>query len=221
VTPRNVNNKSLVIVDELGRATGTRDGLAIATAMSEGLLQSNAIVYFATHFAELAKGFANNIGVVNRHLKTVTEFSESAIDVPIMKMMYRVAEGQETEVSYGIALAKAVGFPATFIAHAEKVAAELRAQSQVSKRDRQELEEAKRRKLVANLVRQLQLAHESDAGDEELAEYLKQIHDDFWAKMLGSSDDNDGVIEDDSDEDVGEMDDMEEVGDDYDDEDIY
>lgn len=197
---RNVNNKSLVIVDELGRATSTRDGLAIATAMSEALLQSNATVYFATHFADLAKGLANNIGVVNRHLKTVTQFSESAIDVPVMKMMYRVAEGPETQVSYGIALAKAVGFPPTFIAHAEKVAAELRAQSQAGKRDRQEIEEAKRRKLVANLVRQLQLANESDAGDEELAQYLKQIHDDFWAKMLSSSNDKEGVVEEEEEE---------------------
>lgn len=195
---RNVNNKSLVIVDELGRATSTRDGLAIAIAMSEALLQSNATVYFATHFAELARGLANSIGVVNRHLKTVTHFSEgSALDVPTMKMMYRVIEGPETEVSYGITLAKAVGFPPSFIAHAETVAAELRAQSQASKRDKQEIEEAKRRKLVANLVRQLQLANESDAGDEELAQYLKQIHDDFWAKMLSSSDDKEGDVEDD------------------------
>lgn len=188
-------------MDELGRATGTRDGLAIATAMSEALLQSNATVYFATHFAELAKGLANNIGVVNRHLKTVTEYSESAADVPVMKMMYRVTEGPETEVSYGIALAKAIGFPDSFIAHAEKVAAEIRAQAQASKRDRQEIEEAKRRKLVANLVRQLQLAHESDADDEELSQYLKQIHDDFWAKMLSSSEDKGEVYEDDGDED--------------------
>ncbi|CAK7206356.1 MutS protein msh4 [Sporothrix eucalyptigena] len=187
---RNVNNKSLVIVDELGRATSTRDGLAIAAAMSEALLQSNATVFFATHFADLAKGFASNIGVVNRHLQTVTRYVEGQTEVPVMKMMYRVTEGAETEVSYGIALAKAIGFPPTFIAHAEKVAAELRARAKASKRDRQAMEEAKRRKLVANLVRQLKLAHESDAGDEELWQYLKQIHDDFWDKMLSSSEEN-------------------------------
>ncbi|KIH91946.1 hypothetical protein SPBR_01258 [Sporothrix brasiliensis 5110] len=197
---RNVNNKSLVIVDELGRSTSTQDGLAIAAAMSEALLQSNATVYFATHFSELAKALAINIGVVNRHLRTVTEYSESATHVPVMNMLYRVAEGPEPEVSYGIALAKAVGFPATFIAHAEKVAAELRAEAQASKRDRQEMEEAKRRKLVANLVRQLKLAYVSDAGDEELAEYLTQIYDDFCARMIGSIDDEDAIVEEDGNE---------------------
>ncbi|CAK7214716.1 MutS protein msh4 [Sporothrix bragantina] len=187
---RNVNNKSLVIVDELGRATSTRDGLAIAAAMSEALLQSSSTVFFATHFADLAKAFANNIGVVNRHLQTITEYAEGQAEAPVIKMMYRVTEGAEVEVSYGISLAKAIGFPATLIAHAEKVAAELRAQARASKRDKKEMEEAKRRKLVANLVRQLRLAHESSAGNDELWQYLKQIHDDFWAKMLSSSEAN-------------------------------
>ncbi|CAK7219798.1 MutS protein msh4 [Sporothrix curviconia] len=224
---RNVNNKSLVIVDELGRATSTRDGLAIAAAMSEALLQSNATVFFATHFAELAKGFANNIGVVNRHLQTITEYADGQAGVPVMKMMYRVTEGAETEVSYGIALAKAIGFPATFIAHAEKVAAELRARAQESKRDMKEMEEAKRRKLVANLVRQLRLANESSAGDEELWQYLKQIHDDFWAKMLSSNLDQefgnlysgtsatDAIMTDSDEAEQGD------VNDDYGDEDMY
>lgn len=184
---RNVNNKSLVIVDELGRATSTRDGLAIAAAVSEALLQSNATVFFVTHFADLAKGFANSIGVVNRHLQTITEYADGQIEVPLMRMMYRVSEGAETEVSYGIALAKAIGFPAAFIAHAEKIAAELRAQGQETEREKKEIEEARRRKLVTNLVRQLKLADESSAGDAELWQYLKQIHDDFWSKMLDSS----------------------------------
>ncbi|CAK7274177.1 MutS protein msh4 [Sporothrix epigloea] len=185
---RNVNNKSLVIVDELGRATSTRDGLAIAAAVSEALLQSKATVFFVTHFADLAKGFANSIGVVNRHLQTITEYADGQLEMPLMKMMYRVTEGAETEVSYGITLARAIGFPASFIAHAEEVAAELRAQAQETKREKRDIEEARRRKLVTNLIRQLQLAHESSAGDAELWQYLKQIHDDFWAQMLNSSD---------------------------------
>ncbi|CAK7267954.1 MutS protein msh4 [Sporothrix epigloea] len=187
---RNVNNKSLVIVDELGRATSTRDGLAIAAAVSEALLQSKATVFFVTHFADLAKGFANSIGVVNRHLQTITEYADGQVEVPLMRMMYRVTEGAETEVSYGIALAKAIGFPTPFIAHAEKTAAELRAQGQETKCEKREIEEARRRKLVTNLVRQLKLAHESSAGDAELWQYLKHIHDDFWSKMLDSSEAN-------------------------------
>jgi DNA mismatch repair protein MSH4 len=44
-----------VIIDELGRGTSSRDGLAISLAISEALIQSNAVVWFATHFEELGK----------------------------------------------------------------------------------------------------------------------------------------------------------------------
>ena len=54
---RNINGKSLAIIDELGRGTSTRDGLAIAIAMAEALVQSGAFVFFATHFTDLG-GFS-------------------------------------------------------------------------------------------------------------------------------------------------------------------
>jgi DNA mismatch repair protein MSH4 len=50
---RNMNKNSLAIIDELGRGTSTTDGLAIAIAISEALIQSGAIVFFVTHFTEL------------------------------------------------------------------------------------------------------------------------------------------------------------------------
>ena len=52
---RNINNQSLTIIDELGRGTSSRDGLAIALAISEALIQSDSIVWFATHFQELGE----------------------------------------------------------------------------------------------------------------------------------------------------------------------
>lgn len=52
---RNINERSLAIIDELGRGTSTRDGLAIALAISEALIQSNAMVWFVTHFHQLSK----------------------------------------------------------------------------------------------------------------------------------------------------------------------
>ena len=52
---RNVNEKSLTIIDELGRGTSTREGLAIAIAISEALIQSRSLIWFATHFHEISK----------------------------------------------------------------------------------------------------------------------------------------------------------------------
>ncbi len=50
---RNIDNRSLAIIDELGRGTSTRDGLAIALSIAEALVESKALVWFATHFQEL------------------------------------------------------------------------------------------------------------------------------------------------------------------------
>ena len=55
---RNIDEKSMAIIDELGRGTSTRDGLAIALSISEALIESRAMVWFATHFRELGKRFA-------------------------------------------------------------------------------------------------------------------------------------------------------------------
>lgn len=44
--------KSLVLIDELGRATSTSDGIAIAWAIAEELLSIGALTFFATHFAQ-------------------------------------------------------------------------------------------------------------------------------------------------------------------------
>ena len=65
---RNVDSKSMVIVDELGRGTSTRDGLAIAIAIAEALIQSKAATWFATHFIELAQVLTDRPGVLNLHL---------------------------------------------------------------------------------------------------------------------------------------------------------
>lgn len=60
---RNINGKSLAIIDELGRGTSTRDGLAIAIAMAEALVQSGAFVFFVTHFTDLGAYKSSKFGI--------------------------------------------------------------------------------------------------------------------------------------------------------------
>lgn len=50
---RNIEKNSLAIIDELGRGTSTRDGLAIALSIAEALVESKALIWFATHFRDL------------------------------------------------------------------------------------------------------------------------------------------------------------------------
>lgn len=57
---RNVDKKSLVVIDELGRGTSSRDGLAIAISISEALVETKALVWFATHFTDLGESKVSN-----------------------------------------------------------------------------------------------------------------------------------------------------------------
>ncbi|EWG45024.1 DNA mismatch repair protein MSH4 [Fusarium verticillioides 7600] len=76
---RNIDDKSLAVIDELGRATSNRDGLAIAIAMSEALIQSKASVWFATHYVDLTKVLADRPGILNLHLAATTSTTEDGI----------------------------------------------------------------------------------------------------------------------------------------------
>ena len=52
---RNVDKRSLIIIDELGRGTSTRDGLSIAIAVAEALVDSGAFVFFCYTFPRSVK----------------------------------------------------------------------------------------------------------------------------------------------------------------------
>jgi DNA mismatch repair ATPase MutS len=51
----NINDNSLVIIDELGRGTSVEEGAAISWAFAEELLKTKSFFLFATHFLYLSK----------------------------------------------------------------------------------------------------------------------------------------------------------------------
>ena len=59
---------ALVLIDELGRATSNRDGIAIAYAVAEALASTDALTMFITHFPQLARLAAGSPGVRLAHL---------------------------------------------------------------------------------------------------------------------------------------------------------
>ncbi|MCL2440297.1 MAG: DNA mismatch repair protein MutS [Treponema sp.] len=92
--------KSLVIMDEVGRGTGTNDGLSIAWAVSEELLNRvKCRTLFATHFHELS--LLSNPRMANRSME-VLEQGEKII------FLRKLKEGP-TEESYGIHVARLAG----------------------------------------------------------------------------------------------------------------
>ena len=174
---RNIDRRSMAIVDELGRGTSSRDGLAIALAIAEALVSSKALVWFATHFKDLATIMHERAGVLNLHLAVDME---SAHD---MTMLYKVSEGAVKESHYGLALARVVPFPPGLVDHAATVAQKLERHMLRNKKTSATVLKEKRRKLILNLKEHLVQAHTGVLQGEVLSAWLKELQNEFVKRM--------------------------------------
>lgn len=175
---RNVERRSLVIIDELGRGTSTRDGLAVAIAIAEALLESRAFVWFVTHFRELPRILEERSGVVNLHLAV-----DIAPDASKMKMLYRISDGYEEEMFYGIVLARVVDLPKEIIDVATEVSHTLHERNEAGKSNKVVLAVARRRKLILSLREQLIQAKNGVLEGEVLRHWLKRLQNELIVRM--------------------------------------
>jgi DNA mismatch repair protein MutS len=119
------NERSLVILDEIGRGTATFDGLSIAWAAIEHLHEVNRCrALFATHFHELTALSAKLTRLFNATLR-VKEWHGDVV------FLHEVVPGA-ADRSYGIQVAKLAGLPAAVIERAKLVLTELEAEDRTS-----------------------------------------------------------------------------------------
>jgi len=108
---KNANEKSFVILDEIGRGTSTFDGLAIAWAIIERLLRNNkSRTLFATHYHELTELENENSKIRNVSCE-IKEWKDEII------YSYKVIDGK-SKGSLGIKVAELAGFPKDVTNHA-------------------------------------------------------------------------------------------------------
>lgn len=108
------SNRSLVILDEIGRGTATFDGLSIAWACLEYLHEGNQCrALFATHYHELTS-LTEKLPKLSCHSMRVKEWKDSIV------FLHEVAPGT-ADRSYGIHVAKLAGLPFAVISRAEEV----------------------------------------------------------------------------------------------------
>ena len=105
---REASDKSLVIVDEIGRGTSTADGLALARAILENLALIRCYCLFSTHFHELLPATSAIAGIKNMQ----TEVQ------PDGYFSHRLVPGSCSQ-SFGIDVAERAGLPAKVIASAK------------------------------------------------------------------------------------------------------
>jgi len=109
----NATDKSLVLMDEVGRGTSTFDGLALAWAIARHLLEkSRAYTLFATHYFELTRLSLEYKQAINVHLDAV-EHKDSIV------FLHAVEEGPASQ-SYGLQVAALAGVPKAVIKSARK-----------------------------------------------------------------------------------------------------
>jgi len=112
-------DRSLILLDEVGRGTSTFDGLAIAWAVTEALHDRGrgAKVLFATHYHELT-ALAETLPRVRNYHVAVKEWNDEII------FLHKVRPGG-TDRSYGIQVARLAGLPPAVISRAREILAEL------------------------------------------------------------------------------------------------
>ncbi|EYC06182.1 hypothetical protein Y032_0077g1076 [Ancylostoma ceylanicum] len=110
-------SNSLVIVDELGRGTSTYDGFGLAWAIANDLLtRVRCFCLFATHFHEM--------GALAKHPGAVAMQMSVAVEDGRLTMLYEIRPGV-AQSSFGIHVARTVGFPESIIQEASCILDEL------------------------------------------------------------------------------------------------
>jgi DNA mismatch repair protein MutS len=118
----NATDRSLVILDEIGRGTSTFDGLSIAWSVAEFLYDKiKARSLFATHYHELIKLAEDRKGVCNLNV-AVREWNEQII------FLRKIISGG-ADKSYGIQVARLAGLPKEILDRAKEILAHLESSS--------------------------------------------------------------------------------------------
>jgi len=116
----NATDRSLVLLDEVGRGTSTFDGISIAWAVSEYLHETpnrRARTFFATHYHELTELALLFPRIKNLHIK-VKEWNDKII------FLRKIGEGS-CDHSYGIQVARLAGVPKPVIIRAKEILSNL------------------------------------------------------------------------------------------------
>ena len=116
----NLSNRSLILLDEIGRGTSTYDGISIAWSIAEFLHENSKFhpkTMFATHYHEL-NNMTKEFGRIKNYNVSVKE-----IDKKIHFLRKLVKGGSEH--SFGIHVAKVAGMPSVIVKRAEKILSDL------------------------------------------------------------------------------------------------
>ncbi|XP_034669005.1 DNA mismatch repair protein spellchecker 1 [Drosophila subobscura] len=181
---RTATDKSLVIIDELGRGTSTYEGCGIAWSIAEHLAkETKCFTLFATHFHEITKLAETLQSVKNCHMAAVA-------DADNFTLLYQVRPGV-MEKSFGIQVARLANFPEDVVQNAEQVYNEFEDEHA----DKQNKEDKALLDKIQVAIQQLSTAgNNTEINVEDLTQLvtqftqdIKQLDSDYFKSVLASS----------------------------------
>lgn len=156
------DQKSLVLIDEMGTGTDPQEGAALAKAILEDLVERGTLAVVTSHLGDLKRLDAPGSGVVNASLQ---------FDPDRIEPTYQLLKGRPGR-SYGLAIARRLGFPSALLDKAEGHLPkdEVRMEELLATLERKEKEAAR---LVDSLTRERAQAKHLEEGLQEREEQLK------------------------------------------------
>jgi len=155
----NLTERSLIILDEIGRGTSTYDGLSLAWALAEHLQKTKARTLFATHFHEITALSDAHSGVKNYNV-AVKEWKDEII------FLHKIIPGS-TDDSYGIYVAKLAGIPKEVIDRSKKILTQLELQTNLKEKITNTPQHEEQLSLFSN---------QSNSDLEDIKSFLKEIN---------------------------------------------
>lgn len=160
---QNVTDRSLVILDEIGRGTGTTDGISIAYSILDYFINSKCLTLFITHYPSLHIFENLYPGIVENYHMGFIEQQRSEGEWPEIVFLYNVAKGVVTNL-YGLNVAKLAGILEEIVQKAYKKSIEMK----------EEIERIDAERFGIELVKVMKKV-ESERSDEELYQKLKLL----------------------------------------------
>ncbi|XP_052072312.1 mutS protein homolog 4-like [Mytilus californianus] len=168
---QNSTDKSLIIIDELGRGTSAEEGVGICHSVCEFLLGIKAFTFFVTHFIELTNLDSLYPNVENYCFQIQRSFNT---DWNCEKIIYThvLAKGKTMEKHYGLQLAEISTMPKAVLDKAKEIAMKISTEKQAN----QELGELREQRAIFKLATRLvQAARNSRLDENGLRLYFKSL----------------------------------------------
>ncbi|XP_054717327.1 mutS protein homolog 4-like [Uloborus diversus] len=164
-------DKSLIIIDELGRGTNIEEGCGLAYAICEALLETKAFTLCATHFSELVQLFSVYPNAQNYHFKVNYDINEN--DGYLCSFTYSLTQGPCKEKYYGIKMAEFSKIPSTVISDAKQLIDETSADDEnAEKIDQNDSTKQDEINLAIHLI---QVTQDSLLEEQQLRCHLKTL----------------------------------------------